>query len=267
MTTGAPGDGARHAFHGDSALGTRVTLSGRNPCRDRRHLGLRFLHRYAGPQAGNRVEPAHPARGSLISRKGEWNPNVRGLPNGKSEPRGKNADDKIWESVEGNGLSEHVWGSAKAVAPILVGKNRDSFAALRILAGQEVASHYGSYSQSMEEIRAHLLRGNLLGISCARERVALLLEHGHVLEDAALRAPVFEVGSGNIHIISRPVRPGRRQIDESFRLWIRQRPQNPGFDQAEDRSIGSNAHRQSQDRDPGKGGILAQHAQAIAGVA
>src|SRR5215510_15299880 len=91
-------------------------------------------------------------------------------------------------------------------------------------------------------------------------------EGGQLLKRLALRPPIGEVWIRNIYIVAPLLRIGFVKDDQPLRLFIRQRAQQRGVDDAEDCRVRADAERESDDRNPREAGFLQQQSRAIAQV-
>jgi len=108
---------------------------------------------------------------------------------------------------------------------------------------RERAAEQGRHAEQGEEIRLRGEGDDMVRLApAAQVPVSLPAKQRHVLEGAVLGLPVDEIGTGK-GILSR-CRFRLIQAEQLFRVAIRQRPQKDGFDDAEDRGIGTDSDRQ-----------------------
>ncbi len=82
-----------------------------------------------------------------------------------------------------------------------------------------------------------------------------------MLEGIALRGEIGKVGDGEFIVIDAAARGAFPNFYEAIEIWERERIENEGVYDAENRGICADAERESEDGDGGVGGILAQSAR------
>lgn len=103
----------------------------------------------------------------------------------------------------------------------------------------------------------------LLRVARADQIEKPILVRGHALESLTLRAPIEEIRgwSGAMDDFAITVcLPGDDQL---LGVWVWQRLQDYGVDDAEDRRVGANAQSECEHSNHGEGRALAEQAAAI----
>src|SRR4051812_29048360 len=136
----------------------------------------------------------------------------------------KNADDFVGNSVDEQMLAKNFSRSTKAFPPHLVTDERDLRAVRHIVGIREIASELRRDVEHLQEIRRDSSAADAFRCAAAFDAgkiVGLATEKGEIGEAVLGRAPI-EI----IRVADRAAGKARRpfaNVDEAFRMWIRER--------------------------------------------
>ena len=149
--------------------------------------------------------------------------------------------------------------------PQAIAENRHFiFAGLVFPRGERAAEQRG-YAEQGEEIRLRGEGEDMVRLApAAQVPVSLPAKQRHVLKGAVLGLPVDEIRTGKGILARRRFR--LVQAEQLFGVAIRQRPQKDGFDDAEDRGIGTDSDRQRDGGDYREARRLPQASNGVAQI-
>ncbi len=209
-------------------------------------LGLALGH--SGPQPRDDVEVGRPPvdgpGGQEAGREGPRNENVY-VAVGKGKVGRKHSDDGVARSVEGDGLSDDRGIGPEVVPPHVVSEQNDGGPASLVLLGQEVSAQGRPDPQDIEEPRraAERVQGDRLGRAGESHGVARVGADG--LEGPVRLRQGGETLVRELREIQAALRRRGPDAQYPLRLGVRQRPDQDGVHDAEDRGVGSDSEHGS----------------------
>ena len=135
----------------------------------------------------------------------------------------------------------------------------------RIFGGGEVAPDRRRHAQHPKEVRGHSHPADPFGLAVRHQRRHPRTDQRHVLEGVAARAPVEKRRVADV--AGRSGRAALADRDQAIRICVRQRTQQHGVEDAEDRGVRADAERQGHERDRREAGRAPQQPRRIANVA
>ncbi len=154
-------------------------------------------------------------------------------------------------------------------APELVAEDNDASASRRIFGGQEHAADRRRRADELEEARAHRTGVDVLGSGAGRQRELAAPVGRHAVEQPRVALPVVEVCGRHREAPDPRERALWRQVEqphEAIRLRVRQRAQQHGVDDAEDRGVDADAEREDDDDCDGERRRVRQRSEGVAHV-
>ena len=235
--------------------------------RDGAHLGLRLGQRHAGFEATHDPERMIvPLREQLRRERGrqvDFGFLARVVEGGWHD-----ADHGALDAVENDVAPDDVGIGAEASHPESAAQDDDRRGARAFVVRGERAAENRRQPEDGEQIRRRADRADVLGLSAAREVVFLqAVVERHVLERAAALFPV-DVGGRRDRAVTVEADRGRLfpEKHEPIGFRERQRPQQHGAHDAEDRGVRADAEREDQHGDDGEAGRAREHADGVANV-
>jgi hypothetical protein len=198
-----------------------------------------------------RDEKARVARGGNARKVRHRNPDFDIRIERVLELRRNDPDDAVGLVVEDQLLVGEIGAAVEPLAPELLVHDHDLRRARLVLAFGQGAAQNRIEVEDFEEIAGYESAPDALGPFTARQVHALRLKGGELFDRARLVAQVVELQDGNAVAVAGGI--GREDVDQSFGIMIRQRAQQDGIDDAEDRGVRANAERESENGDDREG--------------
>ena len=235
-------------------------------------LALVFLRRRRDPCLGllerhSRLQPARCRE--VVTLVGRVRRELERIPDlwlwpvlGEVERIAKHAHDGVGLAAQRNRFPDHVLRTIEAGLPESLADDDDPFGVGHVFRRGEAAAADDRRAEELEEVDRHLAGPQLL-----RERAPGVVhdagaEDRDVLDDRIERFPVLELGGGGSR-----ARPLRRRVEKQHQavgIEERNRPQQDGVHDRENRRIGANPQRERGHRRTGERGTLPEHPQRIA---
>jgi len=186
----------------------------------------------------------------------------------EQEIAGHNADDGVADPIEKNLLVHDFGICAKAADPQAVAHHDHMRTAGDVLVGGEHTSESSIDLQQGKQICRNGLALDARRFAAASQIETAVLDGAHSLKNGVLRLPVGEI-------------PGRRLVlvlfierqanffphhYQTISVGIGQALKQDDIDDGENRGVGADAERQSENSDGGEARILAEHAQTVANI-
>ncbi len=232
------------------------------------HLALGACQRDAGPEARQHRGAAGAAVGDILAANGhhQGQPEFGAIFHA-AEPGRHDADDGVRLAVELKGAADDRGIAAESPLPQRIAQDDDGIALRHfVLFGPEGAAEGGMDAEQRKIRLGDVFGRDALPLVHAGEGRAGVREEGHVLERAALRAPVAVVRHGGapaFHLRPLDIAP---QFDQAGRRGIRERAEDDGIDDAENGGVGANAEGQGENRHEGECGAVTQGSHRVAQV-
>ena len=223
--------------------------------RDRVELRLRARERRAGREPRDGGEVAE-ARFDLRRREAAQLVDARRPDVGAVERRrqidAEDADDRVRRAVERQHRADRIGTRGKAPQPVPAADDRDVRRSALVVGKNERASGGHGHTQHIEEARRDAKARQLLGLilGCRVEAIG-----GECSEPGEHAIPRGEVDQRRIRkrtVARAAARVRARQHEEAAAVAKRQRPQQRGIDDAEDRRRRADPDRDDRDRDEGE---------------
>src|SRR5882724_4296625 len=177
----------------------------------------------------------------------------------------ENPDDRVLLGVHADLLAQDVFVAAKAVFPEAIGEDHFQIFADLALLGEEVAAQKEGLTQDMEETWGARLGLDLFRVGRSAQAHPAAGPGSDGFKRGVLALPVQKVAGGDaVAVVVVYLGPDH---DDAVGLVVRQRREQRGVYDAEDRGVGADAEGECQYRDPGEAGILPQEPQAKEQVA
>jgi hypothetical protein len=171
--------------------------------------------------------------------------------------RGQDADDRRRHGRDSGGThlhrpdsndaTEDVGGATETALPVRVSQQRDGWCALAHVVDLNAPAEQRLDAEDLQEILREIADDEALGHPCiydARNKAGDPAG-ADVRKDASGLAPGADVGRrGTVQARLPPERFADHDFDELLRVWVWQRPQQGGIDDAEECSRHADPHRQ-----------------------
>jgi hypothetical protein len=149
--------------------------------------------------------------------------------------------------------------------PQTVAQDHHPPAVRRVFVRSEVAAQDGAYAERPKEIRRHTHAANPLRLAVGDERGRPRSDERDLFEAVAAIAPV-EIGRVS-DVACGSIRTAIADQGEPLRRRVRERPQQHGIHDAEDRGVGADAKRERDERDPRERRSLPEQPRRIPDIA
>ena len=230
----------------------------------RSQVGERRLDRHAVLQPPDAIEPVAAAPLVALAVGVIRHPEFRGLGGREMKLARQDADDGRRHAIEDHRLAEDVDASGVALLPRRVAQERRVRRGREVLADVEITSERRRHPERPKEPIADTRDANRLWPAGRREGEAVALINVQRLERCVARLPVEVVGIGQIAL--RKNLDALEHADETRGIRIRQRFEQRGIHECENRDAGAQAEREDHDGGRGEPRILPKLADREAKV-
>ena len=241
----------------------RIESLSRHRLRDPMDVFAGLRDRDAGLQPAGRVEAVRPMvrarRIDLQRQPHHGGTRVREVRR-QREVRGHDPDHLERRAVDLNRAADDGGIAGVAALPEAVADHREVGTAGHVLLRGEAASAKGRDAERREHVRADVADRHALGLAVARQVRLAIAPGGHFGQRRRPAAVVEDFSLGDPRLVERG--PAAPDHDGAIRVAPRQRSQQDGVDDAEDRGVRADAERERQHGDGGERGIPRKRADA-----
>jgi hypothetical protein len=174
------------------------------------------------------------------------------------------ADDREWPIVHRDHPSDGGRIGAEPAAPEAVAQDGGLPAGGRVFGGGEVAPDRRRDAEHPEEVPRHAHPADPFRLAVGHQRRTPRADERHVVERVAAVAPVEERQVADV--AGRSGRPPLADGDEAIGIRIRQRTEQHGIEDAEDRRVRADAEGERHERDRREAGRAPQQPRGVANV-
>ena len=178
----------------------------------------------------------------------------------------QDADHRVRLAVERQGSPDDAAVRGEVLLPEPVTEHGDFRRARRVLAREKRAARHGLELPHRRHVRRGPKRGDAQRIARSGQRIAGLVERGHLLERGRPGAPVEKVRQRGPFALNAALRVHAVEPDDSRRITQGERPQQEQIREAEDDRVGADGQSKGQCHDGRVAGTLEQKPAARANV-
>ena len=216
---------------------------------ERRHLGLRALERDAGLEPRREIQVlVRVAAGERRRLERERHEQIGLAGEEAREALRHHADDLIRLAIQLDRLSDRARLAGKEPRPHAVAQHDDVLLARVVVVAAERAAEHRRHAEHVKPVAGDAHARYALGVAGAGEVRAELRLDGDRLEALRLVAVVAEAARRHrrLHVVERRIEVLDRHQPRGYA--VRQRPEQHGVDDAEDRRVRANAERERERR-------------------
>src|SRR5215510_5878845 len=174
----------------------------------------------------------------------------------RDKVRGHDTDDRVHVAAKRNRLAENLLVAVEVFHPQLMTKYHHKWRAVFVVFRGDETSALRSNAKRFKKTTGHLSNLKLDRLTAAGVGQRLQDHTAQPAERLTLQLDVSQIGCRLI----------RSETDQSSRIVVRQRPQQHGVDDTEDRGIHSNAKTDGDNSNSRKSRTLRETAETIADV-